>query len=110
MDMEPVKNLKGAQRLTGCLGVLNHFISRLGEQGMPLYKLLKKSEHFEWTQEAQEALARLKDFLTTPLVLTSPSVGETLLLYCAAILHTISMAMVVEREEEGHVLKGQHPV
>ena len=31
MDMELVKNLKGAQRLTGCLAMLNRFISRLGE-------------------------------------------------------------------------------
>ena len=52
MDMELVKNLKGAQRLIGCLATLNHFISYLREQGMPLYKLLKKSYHFEWTQEA----------------------------------------------------------
>ena len=74
---------------------------------MPLYKLLKKSKRFEWTQEAQEALARLKDFLTTSSVLTSPSKGETLLLYATATLHTISAALVVEREEEGHVLKVQ---
>ena len=72
---------------------------------MPLYKLLKKSERFERTQEAQEALIRLKDFLTTPPVLTSPSMGETLLLYTAATPHTVSVALVVEREEEGHVLK-----
>ena len=52
MDMELVKNLKGAQRLIGFLATLSHFISRLGERGMPLYKLLKKSECFEWTQEA----------------------------------------------------------
>jgi hypothetical protein len=31
MDMEPVKNLKGAQRLTGCLAALSCFISCLGE-------------------------------------------------------------------------------
>ena len=31
MDMEPIKNLKGAQRLTRCLTALSHFISRLGE-------------------------------------------------------------------------------
>ena len=43
---------------------------------MLLYKLLKKSEHFEWTEEAQEALTRLKDFLTTPPVLTAPSEGK----------------------------------
>ena len=47
-DMEPVKNMKGAQRIMGCLAALNRFISRLGERGMPLYKLLKKSEHFEY--------------------------------------------------------------
>ena len=35
-DMEPIKNLKGAQRLTGCLAVLSRFISCLGGQGMPL--------------------------------------------------------------------------
>jgi hypothetical protein len=49
MDMEPIKNPKGAQRLTRCLAVLSHFISHLGERGMRLYKLLKKSQHCEWT-------------------------------------------------------------
>jgi hypothetical protein len=47
---------------------------------MPLYNLLKKSKRFEWTQEAQDMLTRLKDFLTTPSVLTSPTEGEILLL------------------------------
>jgi hypothetical protein len=28
------------------LASLSHFISRLGEKGLPLYHLLKKSEHF----------------------------------------------------------------
>ena len=74
---------------------------------MPLYKLLRKSDHFEWMQEAQEALTRLKDFLTTPSVLTSPSVGETLILYTTTMPHTISATLVVECEEEGHVLKVQ---
>ena len=31
INMEPVKNLKGAQRLIECLAVLSHFISCLGE-------------------------------------------------------------------------------
>ncbi|XP_066334027.1 uncharacterized protein [Miscanthus floridulus] len=74
---------------------------------MPLYKLLKKSEHFEWMHEAQEAITRLKDFLTIPWVLTSPSAGETLLLYTAATPHTIRVALVVECEKEGHILKVQ---
>jgi ribosomal protein L24E len=35
---------------------LSRFISRLGEKGLPLYRLLKKPKRFSWTVEAQEAL------------------------------------------------------
>jgi hypothetical protein len=35
----------------GCLVVLNYFMSRLGERGLPLYKLLKKSDSFHWMEE-----------------------------------------------------------
>ena len=45
--------MKGIQRLTGCLAALSRFISWLGEWGMPLYKLLKKTDTFIWTEEAQ---------------------------------------------------------
>jgi hypothetical protein len=30
MDMGPIKNLKGVQRVTGCLAALSRFIARLG--------------------------------------------------------------------------------
>ena len=52
-NMGPIRNVKGVQRLTGCLAALSRFISWLGERGMPLYKLLKKMDAFVWTQEAQ---------------------------------------------------------
>ena len=45
-NMGPRRNVKGVQRLTGCLATLSRFISRLGEWGMPLYKLLKKTDAF----------------------------------------------------------------
>ena len=41
-NMGPICNVKGIQRLTDCLSALSRFISRLGERGMPLYKLLKR--------------------------------------------------------------------
>lgn len=44
--MGPIQNLKGMQRLVGWVTTLNRFVSRLGEKGMPLYKLLRKSGHF----------------------------------------------------------------
>jgi hypothetical protein len=49
--MGPIRNVKGVQRLTGYLAALSWFISRLGERGMPLYKLLRKSDTFFWTEE-----------------------------------------------------------
>ena len=52
-NMGPIRNIKGVQRLTDCLATLSRFISRLGERGMPLYKLLKKINAFVWTEEAQ---------------------------------------------------------
>ena len=45
-NMGPIRNVKGIQRLTGYLAALSQFISRLGERGMPLYKLLKKMDAF----------------------------------------------------------------
>ena len=40
-----------------------------------------------------------------------PSIdGESLLLYVVTTTQVVSAALVVEREEEGHALKVQHPV
>jgi hypothetical protein len=64
--------IKDVQKLTGCMAALNRFISKLGEQGLPFFKLLKHQEKFVWTPEADEALAQLKDFLSKPPVLTTP--------------------------------------
>jgi hypothetical protein len=65
MRMEAPRPQKKVQRLTGCMAALSRFISRLGEKGLPFYKLLKKVDKFQWTSEAQEALDALKKFLTT---------------------------------------------
>jgi hypothetical protein len=81
MDMGPIKNLKGAQRVTGCLAALSRFIARLGERSLPLYKLMKKSDHFTWTLNAQEVLDSLKNLLKSPPILTAPTPEEPMLLY-----------------------------
>jgi hypothetical protein len=46
MRMEAPRSQKKAQRLTGCMAALSRFISRLGEKGLPFYKLLKKVDKF----------------------------------------------------------------
>jgi dsDNA-binding SOS-regulon protein len=84
------------------MAALNRFISKLGERGLPYFKLLMHQEKFVWTQEADQALAQLKDFLSKPPVLTVSRKYEQLLLYLAATTHVVSAAIVVERQEDGH--------
>jgi hypothetical protein len=100
-----IQNLKGVQRVTGCLVALSHFISCLGERGLPLYQLLKKADRFVWTPEAQEVLNKVKELLMKAPILVLPTDGEPLLLYIATTMQVVSAALVVEREEEGHVLR-----
>jgi hypothetical protein len=49
--------IKDVHKLTGCMVALNKFISKLGEWGLPFFKLLKHLEKFVWTAEANQALA-----------------------------------------------------
>ncbi|XP_066324374.1 uncharacterized protein [Miscanthus floridulus] len=77
---------------------------------MPLYKLLKKTNMFVWTEEAQQALESLKASLTLAPILVALELGEPLLLYIVASKHMVSAALVIKREEPGHTLKVQRPV
>jgi ribonuclease HI len=109
-SMGPIKDLKGVQRVMGCLVALSHFISCLGEKGLPLYRLLRKAERFTWTPEAEEALGNLKALLTNAPILVPPAAEEALLIYVVATTQVVSAAVVVERREEGHALLIQRPV
>ena len=94
----------------GCLATLSRVISRLSEKGLPLYRLLRKTERFSWTPKAQEALDRLKASLTHATILTQLIDSEPLYLYIAATTQVVSAVIVVERQEEGHALLVQWPV
>jgi len=108
--MGPIRDIKGVQRVTGCLAALSRSISRLGEKALPMYRLLKKVMRFSWTPEAEEALENLKKTLTLAPVLVPPQPAEPLLLYVASTTQVVSAAVVVERQEEGHALLVQRPV
>jgi hypothetical protein len=71
---------------------------------------MKKSDHFAWTPEAQEALDSLKNMLKSPSILTAPVPEEPMLLYIAATTQVVSAALVVEREGPRISVKVQRPV
>src|SRR5207244_10223917 len=67
---------------------------------LPLFKLLKRADRFDWNQEAEQALQGLKEYLSSPPVLTAPLPGEPLLLYVAATPVVVSAVIVTERDRE----------
>jgi hypothetical protein len=81
----------------GGLAALSRFISCLGERGLPLYRLLRKTERFSWTPEAEETLGNLKALLTSVPILVPPAAGEALLIYVTATTQVVNAAIVVER-------------
>jgi hypothetical protein len=94
-------NKKDIMKLTGMMAALGRFISKVGEKGLPFFKLLKKANKFVWDDEAQKPFEALKESLTTPLIMTPPIPKETLLLYISATTNVVSTVLVAEQEEEG---------
>jgi hypothetical protein len=92
------------------LALVSQFVSRLGEKAMPLYQLMKKTDHFVWSQRANDAFNDLKRALSTAPILTAPAPRKPMLLYIAATPRVISVMIVVERTEEGKELLVQRPV
>ena len=99
--MKEPTDVKGVQQLTRRVAALSRFIAKLGEKALPFYKLLKKTEVFEWTQEARDAFQSLKKTLPTSPVLVAPREKERLYLYIAATQQVVSTVIVVERPEIG---------
>jgi hypothetical protein len=108
--MAKPSNKKDVMKLTGMMAALGCCISKLGEKGLPFFKLLKKADKFVWDDEAQKAFEALKESLTTPPVMTPPILKETLLLYISATTNVVSTILVAEREEERQAYPVQRPV
>ena len=58
--------INDVQRLAGRIAALSRFISRLGEKAIPIYQMMKKTDHFVWSDAANEAFEALKRQLAEP--------------------------------------------
>jgi hypothetical protein len=69
----------------------------LAERALPFFRLLRKSDPFSWTEEAEQAFQVLKQHLVSLPILVAPELGEPLYLYIAAATEAVSMVLVAER-------------
>ena len=98
LNMEPPKNIKDVQSLTGQVAALNRFVSKATDKCLPFFKVLRKA--FEWTDECQQAFEDLKAYLASTLLSSPSKPGEELYLYLAASPHVMSSALI---RKEGKV-------
>ena len=86
--------------MTKKVAALNRFVSRVTDKCMPFVKALKKT--IQWNDECEEALAKLKEYLTKPPLLSPLVMEEKLFLYLVVSNATVSSALI---REEGNVQK-----
>ncbi|KAK3037168.1 hypothetical protein RJ639_031055 [Escallonia herrerae] len=90
---------KTVQELTGRVVALGRFISKSAEKCLPFFKAIRKLKIFEWTAECQKSFEELKNYLSSPLLLTKPVTGENLFLYM--LISEVAVGTVLIQEEEG---------
>ena len=78
------------------VATLNRFVSKAMNKCMPFSKVLKKA--FQWTDKCEEALAKLKEYLMKPSLLSHSVMGEKLYLYLAVFNTIVSLALITEEE------------
>ena len=80
-NIEEPESIRDVQKLTGRIAALNRFIPRSADRSLPVFKVLRTSQKFEWGEQHREAFNSLKEYLQNMTKLTSPDLRETLLLY-----------------------------
>ena len=94
LSMEPPKNVKEVQSLTGRVAALNRFVSKATDKCLPFFKVLRRA--FEWTDGCQWAFKDLKVYLTSTPSLSPSKLSEELYLYLAISPYAVSSALIRE--------------
>jgi hypothetical protein len=60
--LQPPRTWREIKKLADMMATLRRFISKLGEHGMPFYKMLWKADGFQWDDQAATAFVQLKEY------------------------------------------------
>lgn len=100
IDMRSPQNVKEIQRLAIRLASLSRFLPKSAEKTRPFFQLLKKPKEFKWTEDCEKAFGELKQFLTSPPILTRPQLGKDMYPYLFVNDHVISAVIIQEEEKQ----------
>ena len=97
-NLPPSLTQREVRGLFGRLNYISHFISQMTVKCDPTFKLLKKHDLGEWTEECQMAFDKVKDYLSTPPILVPPILKKPFILYLT--VHEKSMCCVLGQHDE----------
>ena len=93
-SLQPPRNPKEVQKLTGMTVALNRFISWSADRCRPFFLLMKKWKGFEWTEKCAQAFQQLKKYFSHPPIMSSPKTDEVLFAYIAVAPHAVSLVLM----------------
>ena len=93
-SLQPPRNPKEVQKLTGMTAALNRFISRSADRYRPFFLLMNKWKGFEWTEECALAFQQLKEYLSHPPIMSNPEMDEVLFAYIVVAPHVVSLVLI----------------
>ena len=97
-NLPPPRTQKKVQGFFGRLNYISRFISQISTKCDPIFKLLKKHDLEEWTKKCQTTFDKVRNYLSTPLILV-PSIPEKpLILYLT--IHEKSMCCVLGQHDK----------
>lgn len=99
-DMPEPRNIKNMQCLAGRIASLGQFLSRVGENGLALYHILKTASNFECTKEASVVFQELKAYLSSPPLFVIPLENEHLYLYMVVTIKVVSFVLCILRDNK----------
>ncbi|GFZ06814.1 hypothetical protein Acr_18g0009840 [Actinidia rufa] len=75
------------------------FVSKSVNKCLPFFKILRKSQIFQWNEESETAFQQLKEYLGSPPLLTVPTIGEDLYVYLS-VSPTVVSAVLIREEDQ----------
>ena len=93
-SLQPPRNPKEVQKLTGMTAALNRFISRSADRCRPFFLLMNKWKGFEWIEECAQAFQQLKEYLFHPPIMSSPEIDKVLFAYIVVAPLVVSLVLI----------------
>ncbi|KAL4355384.1 hypothetical protein GQ457_06G011820 [Hibiscus cannabinus] len=84
LDWRPPRNVGEVRSFVNLVGYYRRFVKVFSAIALPLTKLLRKYQPFEWSEERQRSSNQLKQALTHAHVLVQPEPGKEFIVYSDA--------------------------